>query len=188
MPLNPTAIADRSAEAGYPLAFHTGTHMMHAGEPYLSLLGHRDLTGDHWTFDRREQDAFNFESELYIVAAGRRATGYGIDVPRGRVSYGEAHHYGDCHHRIVVSGAAGAKFDAHRRQHWVEIPGVAHGYVFVPDSALMQAIANLALISTCRGEGWSSTSGLVFIVDGAGKTLHIGSMSRRNHERWELAG
>lgn len=164
MTLNPTAITDRSADAGYLLAFHTGTHMLDRDStPYLSLLGHRDLGGDNWTFNGREMEALRFENERgryseadqrvrsarnYTLAAIRKANGYRIDVPDGYVTYGEPHYYADCRHTIVVHGPAGPRFDELKRKRWHEVSGYATGYAEIPGSQLMDAIADLALLDT----------------------------------------
>lgn len=225
MTLNPTAITDRSADAGYLLAFHTGTHMIDRdGVPHLSLLGHRDLHGDNWTFNGREMEALGFENEAarygdekrvrdarnYTLATIRKASGYRIEVPDGYVTYGAPHYYGDCRYTIVVHGPAGAKLNELKRKRWREVGGYATGWAEIPDSALMQAIADLAMLDS-RHPG--QEFGLVHVVlphyriprlgqetavpsvpthnDGNGM-IHIGSLSRNRagdrFTNWTLEG
>lgn len=204
--LHATAIAERSAEAGYPLAMTTGSRMLDRdGAPYLSLLGRRELEPERWTFDQRVIEALRTENDSHpggyggdphtrqaaIIASARRATGWRIDVPDGYVTIGDPHHYGDCRHTIVVHGPAADRMAADKRARWHEFVGVADGYVTFPASRLMDAIADAGALRTMAGElddgtAWASTFGLVFVVtadyrprSGSGGIIHIGSCSRR---------
>lgn len=129
--------------------------------------------------DQRASSAIRFENDHDVIGRNERGemliTGRALAATyRGtfcRVT--TEHHYGNIRHRIEISEPHASKIKKAKRAGWVEIYGVAHGYVNLPMGVSVALEEAIELSRLERG------SGLVHWVDPSGEILHIGSAHRR---------